>query len=343
MCETFKAAVIGLGMMGVRHARVWQELPRTELLGVYDIVSERTQAVAQELGCQAARSLEELLALPGLDFVSVCTDDPLHMQPCIAAAEAGKHVLVEKPLATSVAEADKIIAACRNNHVRLFVGHIVRFDPRYQLAQQAVSAGEIGEIVQIYARRNNIVSSGRRIGGRTSVAFFLGSHDLDLMRWICGSEVVRVYAESASKVLVDLGCEDSIFTLLKFANGAVGCLETCWIVPEGVPNTLDARLEVVGTKGRVAVRVGDEALDIADRERARRPDIIYGPILTGQQHGALRAQLEHFVDCLHMGQPFLISPEDARAAVQLCEAIHESLRRQQPVQLNADYGDNDGA
>jgi len=334
MCDELNAAVIGLGMMGERHARIWYELPQTDLLGVYDIVPERTNHVAGALSCRACGSLEELLALPGLDLVSICTDDQLHVAPCVAAAEAGKHILLEKPLATSVADADTIIAACRNNGVTLMVGHVVRFDPRYQVAKQALDAGEVGDVVQVFGRRNNVVSSGRRIGSRTSVAFFLGSHDLDLMRWFCGSEVVRVYAESASKVLTDLGCEDSIFTVLKYANGAVGCLETCWIVPEGVPNTLDARLEVVGTAGRVAVRVGDESLEVAGTDRARRPDIAYGPIMNHLQYGALRTQLEHFADCVHNGQAPMISPEDARAAVEICQAIHESLRTQQPVSLN---------
>jgi UDP-N-acetylglucosamine 3-dehydrogenase len=334
MCDELNAAVIGLGMMGERHARIWHELLQTELVGVYDIVAERTNHVADALRCEAAGSLEELLALPGLDLVSICTDDQRHVAPCVAAAEAGKHILLEKPLATTVADADTIIDACRNNGVTLMVGHVVRFDPRYQVAKQAIDAGEVGDIVQVFGRRNNVVSSGRRIGPRTSVAFFLGSHDLDLMRWFCGSEVVRVYAESASKVLADIGCEDTIFALLKYANGAVGCLETCWVVPEGVPNTLDARLEVVGSLGRVAVRVGDESLEIAGQERARRPDIAYGPIMNGLQHGALRTQLEHFAHCVHNKREPMITPADARAAVEVCQAIHESLRTHQPVNLS---------
>lgn len=331
--RTLNAAVIGLGMMGQRHARIWKELPQTSLQGVYDIVPERTQEWAGTLECQACGSLDELLALPGLDLVSICTDDQLHVEPCVAAAQAGKHILVEKPLATSVAEADTIIAACRNNSVTLMVGHVVRFDPRYQVAKQAIDAGEVGDIVQVFGRRNNVVSSGRRIGSRTSVAFFLGAHDLDLMRWFCGSEVVRVHAESASKVLTDLGCEDTIFALLKYANGAVGCLETCWVVPEGVASTLDARLEVVGSAGRVAVRVGGEGLEVSGADRVRRPDVTYGPVLNDQQYGALRTQLEHFADCLLTGREPMISPADARAAVEVCQAIHESLRTGLPVTL----------
>lgn len=333
MSTQLGACVIGLGMMGERHARIWAELPTTRLVSVHDVVPQRAAALAQQYGAAAADSLAAALAAPGVDLVSVCTDDQSHLEPCLAAAQAGKHVLVEKPLATTVAEADSIITACRESGVRLMVGHVVRFDPRYQGAQEVVAAGELGEVVHAYARRNNIVASGRRIGPRTSVAYFLGSHDLDLLRWITGQEVVRVCAESTSKVLSELGTADVIFTLLRFANGAVGCLETSWVIPEGQPGTLDARLEVVGTTGRVAVRVGDESLEVVGPQRARRPDVTYGPVLGGRQHGALRTQLEHFADCLRLGHEPLITPADARAAVVLCEAIHQSLATGLPVDI----------
>jgi predicted dehydrogenase len=333
MQDPIGCAVVGLGMMGQMHARVWAELPRTHLVSVYDIVPEKTTEVAGKLRAAPCSSLQELLDSPEVSIVSICVDDQHHLAPCLAAAKAGKHILVEKPLATTVAEADQIIAACDDAGVKLMVGHVVRFDPRYVVAQQAIAAGEVGQIIQVFARRNNIVASGRRIAGRTSVAFFLGVHDIDIMRWFVGSDVVRVHAESAARVLADVPAEDSIFTLMKFSDGSVGCLETCWVVPEGVPNTLDARLEVVGTLGRVAVRVGDESCDIAGRERARRPDIAYGPEMWGLQGGALRTQLEHFADCvLHDGRP-AVSNVDARAAVEVAEAIHESLRTGLPVQL----------
>lgn len=333
MPETLGAAVIGLGVMGQRHARIWTELPGTRLVSVYDIDSQLTAAEAQAHGALAAGSLAEALAAPGVDMVSVCTDDRYHLEPCVAAAEAGKHVLVEKPLALNLADADAIIGACERSGVTLMVGHVVRFDPRYQAAKQAIDAGEVGDVIHVYGRRNNILASGQRIGGRASVAFFLGSHDLDLMRWFIGAEAVRVYAESSRKALTDVGADDTIYALLKYDNGAVGCLETCWAIPEGVPNTLDARLEVVGTVGRVGVRVGDESLEVAGQDRARRPDIAYGPIVCDLQHGALRTQLEHFADCIRTGSQPTITPADARAAVELCVAIHRSLDSGQPVVL----------
>jgi len=251
----------------------------------------------------------------------------------VAAAAAGKHILLEQPLATTLDDCDAIIAACQAANVKLMVGHVVRFDARYAVAQRAIAEGAVGDPVQVYARRNNIVDSGRRIAPRTSVAFFLGVHDLDLMRWFVGAEAVKVHAESACKVLADLAAEDSIMTLLKYENGAVGCLETCWVVPKGIPCTLDARLEVIGTEGMVRVTVGDEGCTVISPDRATRPDILYGPQLHGEQSGALRAQLAHFADCVRLDREPLISPQDARAAVEVAVAIHASLRSGAPVYL----------
>ena len=333
MADRLGAAVIGLGMMGERHAAIWSQLETTRLVSAYDIVEERAQSVAAGLGCEAATSLEAAVSRPDVDIVSICTDDQKHVEPCLAAAAAGKHILLEKPLATNLEDCDAIIAACETASLKLMVGHVVRFDPRYAVAKQAIDDGAVGDIVQVYARRNNTIDSGRRIGPRTSVAFFLGVHDLDLMRWFVGAEAVKVHAESACKVLADIAAEDSIMTLLKYENGAVGCLETCWVMPKGIPCTLDARLEVIGTEGMVRVTVGDEGCTIISPDRATRPDILYGPQLHGEQAGALRAQLQHFADCvLHDRTPF-ISPQDARAAVEIAVAIHVSLRSGAPVYI----------
>lgn len=331
MADRLGAAVIGLGMMGERHAAIWSQLETTRIVSVYDIVEERAQSVAAELGCEAAASLEAAVSRPDVDIVSICTDDQKHVEPCLAAAAAGKHILLEKPLATNLEDCDAIIAVCETAGVKLMVGHVVRFDPRYAVAKQAIDDGAVGDIVQVYARRNNIIDSGRRIGPRTSVAFFLGVHDLDLMRWFVGAEAVKVHAESACKVLADIAAEDSIMTLLKYENGAVGCLETCWVMPKGIPCTLDARLEVIGTEGMVRVTVGDEGCTIIGPDRATRPDILYGPQLHGEQAGALRAQLEHFAHCVLHDRTPLVSPQDARAAVEIAVAIHESLRSGAPV------------
>lgn len=338
MSERIGAAVIGLGMMGERHARLWQELHSTRLVSVYDIVSQRAEQVAEALGCEAAGSLSEAIEAGGVEIVSVCTDDQSHREACVAAAEAGRHVLVEKPLATTLQDCDAIIGTCERAGVKLMTGHVCRFDEHYVKCRDAVAAGEVGEIVQVFARRNNILASGRRIGPRTSVAFFLGVHDIDLVQWIAGERIVRVYAEAISRVLADVPAEDSIMTLFALQGGGIGALETCWVIPEGSPNSLDARLEVVGTGGRVAARVGGEGFEQAGSERARRPDIVYWAEMHGRAEGALRRQLEHFAECVMEDREPAVSAAEARSAVEVAVAIHRSLDDRLPVKIGTAAG-----
>lgn len=333
MGETIGAAVIGLGMMGERHARVWEELHSTRLVSVYDIVAERAEEVADDLGCEAAGSLQEAINAEGVQIVSVCTNDEAHRQACVAAAEAGKHVLVEKPLATTLEDCDAIIEACERNGVKLMTGHVCRFDPHYVKCRDAIEAGEVGHVVQVFARRNNIVASGERIGPRTSVAFFLGVHDIDLLQWITGERITRVTAESASKVLADIPADDSIMTVFRLEGGGIGALETCWVIPDGSPNSLDARMEIVGTRGRVAARVGGEGFEQASTERARRPDIVYWTEMHGTAQGGLRRQLEHFAECVVADRAPAVSAADARSAVEVAVAIHQSLESGGPVEI----------
>ncbi len=333
MSEQMGAAVIGLGMMGERHARIWRELHMTRLVSVHDIVSERTEEVSRLLGCDAAESLEEAIEAEDVQIVSVCTSDEAHREACVTAAEAGKHVLVEKPLATTLEDCDAIIEACRRNDVKLMTGHVCRFDPRYVKCRDAVMEGDLGEIVQVFARRNNILPSGLRIGPRTSVAFFLGVHDIDLIQWVTGRQITRVHSESTSRVLKDIPADDTIMTVFRLEGGGVGALETCWVIPEGAPNSLDARLEIVGSSGRVAAIVGCEGFEQQSEERALRPDIIYWTEMHDGAQGGLRRQLEHFAECVIEDRDPVVSSQHARSAVEVAAAIHRSLESGQPVEI----------
>jgi UDP-N-acetylglucosamine 3-dehydrogenase len=333
MIQPLGVAVIGAGVMGERHARVFAELPDTELVAVADIDEARAANLGACFGVRGFTNAEEAITRTGVDVVSICTSDQAHVEPCRLAAGAGKHILLEKPLATSVADAEEIIKACQDAGVLLMVGHILRFDPRYAEAQRVIATGGVGEIIHLYGRRNNVKASGRRIAGRTNVAFFLGVHDIDVMRWYVGDEVRRAYAIARTKVLAEFNTPDTIFALLSFDNGVIASLETCWAMPEGTTCTLDARLDVVGTDGMVNVEVRGGGLRVVDDRTSSRPDVCYGPVVAGRQAGALRTQLEHFVECVRTGRDPIITPHDALQAVRVAEAITQSLESGQDVVL----------
>lgn len=329
-----RVAVIGAGMMGSGHASCVAQSARGELMAVADVDLVRANRLADAHGAAAYAGHRELLAGEDIDAVIVCTPDWGHREVCIDAAAAGKHVLVEKPLAMRLEDCDAIIGACDEAGVILMVGQILRFDPRYAAVKEAVESGEIGDVSYVYARRSNTLLQPRRFEGKTTVLHYLAVHDVDWMLWAIGEPVAEVYAAASRKALTDLGVDDSVFLTLKFAGGAVGCTQVAWILPEQASHNLDAYIEVTGTKGALFIDTPNAGVRF-ESQRPSRIDTTYGFAIGGQTGGALREEVEHFLSCMQKGTAPLIDGPQARAAVAVVEAAAESVRTGQPVRLPA--------
>src|SRR5262249_22308 len=153
--RTVGYGVIGLGFFGEKHAAVVSSLPQAELRAVCSQRKERLQEIQQRLGVpRGYRDYHELLADPHVEAVTVVTHVDDHVAPTVAALEAGKHVLLEKPMARTAAESDRILAAAKKAGTSFMVGHICRFNPRYAIARERIRAGALGQVVSLYARRN---------------------------------------------------------------------------------------------------------------------------------------------------------------------------------------------
>jgi len=333
MHRSLRAGVIGVGMFGSLHARVYAQLEATELVAVADIQVERTQHFVSQYGARGYANYNELLEKEDLDIVSVCTSDELHLKPVLAAAAAGRHILVEKPLAMNVSDCDAMIRAAEKAGVKLMVGQILRFDPRYYMARQAIADGQIGTPVHFFARRNNPIANARRLAKHTSVLFFLGIHDIDFMNWCVESKVERVYAESVSRALRDMETADSYLALIKFRNGTIASLEVSWILPPSFSGRLDARFEAVGTEGTIFVDGSGQAVEVYRAGESARPDVMYAPEVYGRYTGILRDEIMHFVQCVQQDKTPAVTGQDGKAAVAVACAIAESVGKQQPVYL----------
>jgi predicted dehydrogenase len=333
MRDRLGIGVIGVGTFGSRHAGVYKQLDTCELQAVADINPARLAEISSALDVQGYADYRELLQRDDIDVVGVCTTDELHVEAAVAAAGAGKHVFVEKPLALTPADCDTIIGACRSAGVKLTVGHILRFDPRYLAAYDEIKSGRIGELVHLFARRNNPVVNARRLVQHTSVLFFLGIHDLDFINWCVGARAERVYAEATSKKL-DSGL-DTVLALIRFPNGVIASLEASWILPESFPGRLDARFEAIGTGGAVYVNGGSENVGIARATEGSFacPELFYGPEVFGQRVGILRDELAHFLQCVAHDREPVVSGEDGKAAVELACAIQAAFESGTAVEL----------
>jgi len=192
--------VIGLGAIGQKHCTAIAALERARLCAVADIDEKVLSSTAARYDATPYTEVAGMLQHPGLEAVVVATPDDLHREACVRAARAGKHILVEKPIATTIEDAQAIIAAAEAASVKLMVGFTLRFSLHYQQAKKAAVDGTLGDLVSIYARRENIISQPDRLKGRCGVLMFLGPHDFDAMRWIVGSEPVSIYSQAATSV-----------------------------------------------------------------------------------------------------------------------------------------------
>jgi UDP-N-acetylglucosamine 3-dehydrogenase len=328
-----KYAVIGLGRFGAVHCEALADLPGVELYALCTRRPQRLQELAQRFRVQrTCTDYHELLADQSVEAVSVVTMWDQHAAPTLAALRAGKHVFVEKPLASTLAECDAIVQAAQAARGFFMVGHICRFNPRYAAAKAAIAEGRLGRLVSLYARRNIPAHVSDQILNQISPIVGDGVHDTDLMLWYSGARIVSVYAQAVNvrgRKYPDIG-----WTMYRFEGGAVGVLENAWFLPERTPFRIDERMEILGTEGSLHVHETHPNFSICDKDGWQSPDTTYWPQLHGVRGGALREELSYFTRCIQEGRrPTLITPEESRAAVAACLAAEESAATGKIVHL----------
>jgi UDP-N-acetylglucosamine 3-dehydrogenase len=331
--RTIRWGLIGLGWFGEIHAETLADMPGVELAAVCTRRPQRLAELADRFHVpKRYTDYRDLLADPSVDVVGITTHVNDHRDIAIDALRSGKHVFVEKPMAPTAADCDRIIEAARAAAGFLMVGHICRFDPRVALAKQAIDEGRIGKIISMHARRNLSKAIGRTVLDSISALMGDGIHDGDLMLWFSGARPVSVYAQE-----IHPGGNkhpDGGWAMARLDNGAIAVIESIWHLPESTPYAIDARMEVIGTEGALYVDCSNAGLAIHDGGGVRLPDTLYWPKVFGERFGALRAELRYFADCVSRGRrPERITPEESRAAVALLAAAVESSRTGQIVRL----------
>ena len=223
-----------------------------------------------------------------------------------------------------------MLDAAARSDARLFVGHTARFDPRYVDVAQAVADGELGTCVHVVASRLTHAALGRRVGHTTNTALHLGIHDIDAIQWIAQDRIARVHAVRADAGLTGGAApEDAIFCTVELAGAGVGHLSFGWSRPDDWPNPIDSRFEFCGTAGVGRVISHDDG-GMIYTSRPRYIEAVVGRVTNGVVSGAHYETLRHFFTALATDAPFVVTPEDAAAAVRVCDAIARSLENGQP-------------
>jgi UDP-N-acetylglucosamine 3-dehydrogenase len=328
-----KHGVLGLGWFGEKHCEALASLPQVELHSVCTRNSQRLAELAKAFRVQKTfTDYHAMLADPELESVSITTMWDQHAAPAVAALQSGKHVFLEKPMASTIADCDAIVEAANSAEGCFMVGHICRFNPRYAAAKQEIAAGKIGKIISMYARRNLPAWVGASVLDKIGPITGDGVHDTDLMFWFSGSRAVTAFAQTVKvreHAHPDLG-----HVMYRLENGASCILETVWCLPDTTPFQIDERLEVIGTDGSISIHDTHPNLTIVDKAGSRCPDTTYWPTIHGQLRGALRDELDYFTACVAAGKkPTVITPEESREAVRACLAAERSAATGQSVHV----------
>jgi predicted dehydrogenase len=331
-----RVAVIGLGAMGSRWARALAEHPGAEVSVASDIREDVGRTAANDLSARFVADPLEAAAQPDVDAVAVCTPEHLHLEPALAALDAGKAVMVEKPLAHTVEASETLRDRAAVCGVPLLVGHILRFESRYAAAHDAVTAGTVGAVQAVRHERIGLVSDQDVLRGRTTIALYYGVHEFDLARWYAG-EVERIYAERSDGVLRAHGyeIEDLYSAVLRFRSGAHGTAMLGWSLPERTPNYGIGGVTLVGECGIIRVSQGDVGLLVVDRHGPRDVDSYYAPTVHGRLRGALAIEVDHFLECARGTVEPACTAADGVEAVRISLAMEASAEQRTPVDVES--------
>ena len=333
--KNLRWGVIGLGWFGEVHADALAGMPGIELAALCTRRRERVDELGRRYAvANRYTDYRQLLADPDIDVLSIVTHVDDHHQIALDALQSGKHVLLEKPMAATVAECDDLVAAAHRGPGHFMVGHICRFDPRVALAKEAIQEGRIGKIISMHARRNLSKVIGRQVLDKISALLGDGIHDADLMLWFSQSRPRNVYAQEVHPG--ENKYADAAWAMMRFESGAIGVVESIWHLPETTPYQIDARMEIIGTAGAIYVNCGEAGLAIHDAQGVKMPDTMYWPQPLGQRFGILRAELSYFAQCVRECRPpDRITPEESRTALALMVAAAESSQSGEVVDFHS--------
>ncbi len=339
MDKKMRFAIIGCGRIAPKHAESIVALEEAELVAVCDIVPERAQAFADKYGAKPYTSYEEMLAKEEIDVVTIATESDLHAPIGITCAKAGKHVMVEKPMAMTLASADELIRTCHEEGVKLSVIHQNRYNKSIKLMRQALEEGRFGKLTHGQAtvrwNRNDAYYAQAPWRGTKlqdgGVFMNQSIHNIDLLQWTLGPvESVFGYTRTA---LRKIEMEDVGVAVIKFKNGALGVIEAASTI---YPKNIEETLNIFGETGSVMVggiavnRI--ETWEFPDSEEEKKqifdsqendPPNVYG--------FGHREVMKDMIDAIREDRTPAIPGEEGRKALEIILAIYKCQETKEPV------------
>jgi predicted dehydrogenase len=332
MTDQLGIAVLGCGYWGINYVRVFNELPSSRVLVVCDKQPSRLQEVGARFpGVILTTEIEHALAVPGVDAVVICTEASSHFRIARRCLAAGKHVLVEKPIATTATEADELSTAADSAQLVLMVGHTFLYNPGIRKIKEYLQTGEAGRVYYLYSSRTNLGPIRRDV----NALWDLAPHDVAIFNYLL--ESVPVWASAVGVRALRNAREDVGFISLGYSSGILGHIHVSWADPNKV-----RELVVVGSERRIAFNDLNPLEQVRIFEKSVSPDVeepsSYGEYRLMVRDGniisprievaePLRNQCSHFMECVRRNAPPLTSGWDGAQVVRVMEAIDRSLKR----------------
>jgi UDP-N-acetylglucosamine 3-dehydrogenase len=310
-----RVGVIGVGAMGRHHVRIYHEMQDVELVGVADVNAGAVAELAAEYNTDAFIDCEQLLN-NDLDAVSIAVPTSLHTEIARKAAQYGVHMLIEKPIADSLINADAIIEAARRKNLKVMIGHIERFNPAIVKLKELIAVGELGEILSISCRRVGPYAPRiRDVGIITDLAV----HDIDTISYLYGKRARQVYSIAGNSFHIK---EDYASILLQYDAQRSGTVETNWLTPYKM-RTLTA----TGTGGVASADYLTQSLELWKEEGRITVEI--------EKDEPLKIELAQFVDAISNGHEPSPSGEEGKYVLSVAIAAIESYQKGNNVRLDA--------
>lgn len=339
MDKKMRFAIIGCGRIAPKHAESIVALPEAELVAVCDIVPEKAQAFADKYGAKPYTSYEEMLAAEDIEVITIATPSDLHAPIGIAVAKAGKHVMVEKPMAMTLKSADELIQACKDSGVKLAVIHQNRFNKSVKLMRQALEEGRFGKLTHGQAtvrwnRDDNYYAQAPWRGTKLQdggVLMNQSIHNIDLLQWTFGPvESVFGYTTTAMR---KIEMEDVGGAVIKFKNGAIGLIEAASTI---YPKNIEETLNVFGETGSVII--GGIAVNRIETWEFPDSEVEKQQIFAGQESDppnvygfGHREIISDMIQAIWEDRTPAIPGEEGRKALEIILAIYKCQETKQPV------------
>jgi predicted dehydrogenase len=328
--ERVGVGVVGVGIYGEVHARTYMKDPRVTLLRVWSRSKARAKKIGEKYGCASTTSFEEMLADDRIQILSIATPDHAHASYAVAALRAGKHVLLEKPMAESTAECRAILAAQKRSGRKLMVNYHNRWYPAFIAARDAIAAGRIGSPVCgnfVLSDTISWVEENMTWAEHTGPEWFLMVHIADLAFWMLNDQPQEVFAMAAQGLLTSKGFKtrDLVKATMKMRQGTLVHFESSWVLSRNWRNPVnDMWLSVQGETGRIDISADYESITVT-ADKYQTPFVLLN--VTEEP------PISDFVSCVLENKPVPVSGEDGMLATQAVEAVVKSYQTNRVVKL----------